>query len=165
MEYLLRRGKTISRGYKFPYHPGFPDLTPRDFLLWGYFKCRVHYSDPCTLSQLKDEIHWEIWCIDPDWGFKTHLRCVILAVVIIWNIYKWNSPFRGMLSFICVSSLILCSLAKAISYFFPKLFFLHYKNFRDIAMLIPFFTSIICFRFSRISNILRDFLPNWYYGE
>ncbi|GFW28337.1 hypothetical protein TNCV_4640041 [Trichonephila clavipes] len=59
------------------------DLTPEDFWQWGYLKYQVYRSRPSNLSELKDVIHQDLSCIQPDTlhsvvvGFVTRLQCVI----------------------------------------------------------------------------------------
>ena len=37
-----------------------PDMTPCDFYLWGRLKNAVYKTNPCTLKELKHDIHNEI---------------------------------------------------------------------------------------------------------
>jgi hypothetical protein len=43
--------------------PRSPDLTPSDFLLWGYLKAPVYQHRPQTLEALKDAITQEVAAI------------------------------------------------------------------------------------------------------
>ena len=36
--------------------PRFPDLTPCDFFLWRYIKCKVYNSQPNNINELKTKI-------------------------------------------------------------------------------------------------------------
>jgi len=42
-----------------------PDLTPCDFILWGYLKAKVHACCPGTIEQLKEGIRQEVAAIPP----------------------------------------------------------------------------------------------------
>ena len=43
-----------------------PDLTPWDFLLWGYLNAEVYKHRPQTLKALKDAIREEVAAIPPE---------------------------------------------------------------------------------------------------
>ncbi|GFU86934.1 uncharacterized protein TNCV_3442041 [Trichonephila clavipes] len=75
--------RIVSRRCRYPWSPRSPDLTPADFLLWGYLKSRVYLSCPSSLSELKDAIRREVSSIHPDKlhsavaGFVTRLECLL----------------------------------------------------------------------------------------
>ncbi|CAF4890265.1 unnamed protein product [Pieris macdunnoughi] len=42
-------GKLISRRGDIAWPPRSPDLTPPDFLIWGYLKSKVYSNNPATI--------------------------------------------------------------------------------------------------------------------
>ncbi|GFV59684.1 uncharacterized protein TNCV_1907551 [Trichonephila clavipes] len=75
--------RIVSRRWRYPWPPRFPDLTPADFWLCGYLKPRVYLTGPSSLSELKDAIRREVSSIHPDVlhsavaGFVTRLESLL----------------------------------------------------------------------------------------
>jgi len=46
--------------------PHSPDLTPHDYVLWGYLKVRVYRNKPRTIDALKANITEEIQAVTAD---------------------------------------------------------------------------------------------------
>ena len=59
-------GRVVSLREAVPWPPRSPDLSPRDFFLWGYLKAEVFKHRPRSLDQLKEAIREEIEEISPD---------------------------------------------------------------------------------------------------
>ena len=63
-----------------------PDMTQRDFLLWGYLKCHVYQGSLTTLVELKDSISWPVGSTDCDIQYSpatdvvTSLTCLLSCV-------------------------------------------------------------------------------------
>ncbi|PNF14690.1 hypothetical protein B7P43_G10269 [Cryptotermes secundus] len=55
----------IGRGGSVEYLARSPDLTPMDFLLWGYLKDKVYAANPATFHELKDTV------------FKFQMKCFV----------------------------------------------------------------------------------------
>ena len=58
-------GRVISRHGDVNWPPRSCDLTPLDFLLWGFFKGKVYANNPQTIPELKDAIGRTIKEISP----------------------------------------------------------------------------------------------------
>ncbi|XP_011859170.1 PREDICTED: uncharacterized protein LOC105556688 [Vollenhovia emeryi] len=58
-------GRVISRRGDVMWPPRSCDLTPLDFLLWGFLKGKVYTKNPRTIPELKDEIRRAIDEIEP----------------------------------------------------------------------------------------------------
>jgi hypothetical protein len=65
--------RTVSKGL---WPPRSPDLSSRDFYLWGYLKGKVYENNPRTIDQLKENIRRNIETIDIN-----VLRLVTLNVI------------------------------------------------------------------------------------
>jgi len=57
-------GHLISRFGDVPRPPRSPDLSTRDFFLWGYLKSHVYADKPRKFNDLKEAIRQEIRPID-----------------------------------------------------------------------------------------------------
>ncbi|KOC64644.1 hypothetical protein WH47_12108 [Habropoda laboriosa] len=53
---VLFNGRVISRGGDINWPPRSCDLTPLDFLLWGFLKSKVYANNPKTIDELKNNI-------------------------------------------------------------------------------------------------------------
>jgi len=70
---LLREmfpGHVISLRGDIGWPPRSQDLTPCDFLLWGYLKAKVYEQRPVTLEPLKEAIRQEVAAITPQMTLK-----------------------------------------------------------------------------------------------
>ena len=52
--------RIVSRRCQIEWPPYSPDLSPRDFYMWGYLKNKVYEEKPRDLNQLKEKIKDEI---------------------------------------------------------------------------------------------------------
>jgi hypothetical protein len=52
-------GRVVSLHEAVPWPPRSPDLSPRDFFLWGYLKAEVFKHRPRSLDRLKEAIQEE----------------------------------------------------------------------------------------------------------
>jgi len=55
--------RVVSRNWDIPWHPRSPELTPRDYFLWGYLKTKQFETRPRTTADLKQRIQDEVAAI------------------------------------------------------------------------------------------------------
>ena len=77
-------GQLISLKTEVPWAPHSPDLSPLDFMLWGYLKSLVYADKPATVQQLKAAIRTEMERLPVDMINRTirHLQQVRLPQVV-----------------------------------------------------------------------------------
>jgi hypothetical protein len=84
-------GRVVSLHEAVPWPPRYPDLSPCDFLLWGYLQAEVSKHRPQSLDQLKEAIQEERlqMCIG---RHGHHLDDIILKPKIKkpFDIYIWE---------------------------------------------------------------------------
>ena len=61
----------ISRNGAVGWPPRSCDLTPLNYLLWGYFKSVVYANKPVTFDELRTNIECEIAAVSADLSLKT----------------------------------------------------------------------------------------------
>ncbi|GFV90759.1 DUF4817 domain-containing protein [Trichonephila clavipes] len=83
-EVTFGEDRIVSRRWRYPWPPRFPDLTPADFSgCEGYLKSRVYLSGPSSLSELKDAIRREVSSIHPD-----VLHSAVAGFVTVWKVFS-----------------------------------------------------------------------------
>ena len=69
-------GRWIGRGGPKEWPPRSPDLSPLDFYLWGYLKCKVYTTKPQTVEQLRESIVQQCQTIPKTTLLKVEENCV-----------------------------------------------------------------------------------------
>ncbi|GBP60062.1 hypothetical protein EVAR_7055_1 [Eumeta japonica] len=72
--------KVISRRGDIPWSPRTPDLSPMDFILWGYLKTKIYEKNPQSIVELKENIRREMLSI-------TELICLAVWKILV-TVYK-----------------------------------------------------------------------------
>ena len=84
-----------------------PDLTPCDFFLWGYIKCKIFATPPATVEVLKQRIREEFEELSRN-------RVMVRNAQTCHSLYpeRWSARRRKQLNIICNYLVNICCFKK-----------------------------------------------------